>query len=120
MEMPYDLLVVDLDGTLLGRNGEVSSRNRRALAQARECGLVLVIATGRSLVESRCALDAVDHQGLVVAAGGSLLCDAASGRTLDRRALPADLVAEVTAALVSDGHKALILKDSHATGYDYL
>ena len=70
MEMPYDLLVVDLDGTLLGRNGDVSSRNRRALAQARECGLELIIATGRSLVESRCALDAVDHQGLVVAAGG--------------------------------------------------
>jgi hydroxymethylpyrimidine pyrophosphatase-like HAD family hydrolase len=120
MECLYDLLVVDLDGTLLSSDGSVSERNSRALAKARDRGVEIIIATGRSLLESRVALRAINHQGLVVAAGGSLLCDAATGRTIDRRALASEVVRDVTFALVEAGHRALILKDAHATGYDYL
>lgn len=80
----------------------------------------VIIATGRALSESRPALSAIQHKGLVVAAGGSLLCDAASGCTLDRRVLAPDVVMEVAGSLIDAGHKVLILKDAHATGYDYL
>lgn len=120
MAQHYDVLVIDLDGTLLARNGKVSAANRRAVAAARDAGMDVVIATGRSLVESREALEAIEHDGIIVAAGGSLLCEAATGRTLDRRVLPADVVRDVTAPLLDEGHKVLILKDAHVTGYDYL
>lgn len=120
MACAYDVLVVDLDGTLLARDGSVSEANRAAIAHAREAGLTVIIATGRALVESRAALEAIGHDGLVVAAGGSLLCEAATGRTLQRHAMPRDLVEQVTATLLGHGHKVLILKDSQATGYDYL
>jgi HAD superfamily hydrolase (TIGR01484 family) len=120
MSSRYDLLVVDLDGTLLRSDGSVSDRNRQAVRRARETGMQIMIATGRSMVESRAALDAVDHQGLVVAAGGSLLCDTVTGRTVERRAMPADLVRDVTRWVVEHEHRALILKDSTVTGYDYL
>jgi len=120
MACRYDVLVVDLDGTLLCRDGSVSPRNRGAIAQARDCGLEVIIATGRALAESRAALAAIQHDGLVVAAGGSMLCDAASGRTIDRRVLPQDVVSEVARWLLHHGHKVLILKDAHVTGYDYL
>jgi hydroxymethylpyrimidine pyrophosphatase-like HAD family hydrolase len=82
--------------------------------------LEVIIATGRALVESRPAIEAVEHDGLVVAAGGSLLCDASTGHTVDRRTLCAELVRDVTSHLINDGHKVLILKDSHVTGFDYL
>src|SRR4051794_33527048 len=119
----YDLLVIDLDGTLLRRDGSVSQRNVQAVAAARHAGIQVIIATGRALIESREALAAINHNtpgDLVAAAGVSLLGDAAPGRKIDRAVWPADLVRDATRSLLEDGHKALILKDAHATGYDYL
>jgi hypothetical protein len=116
----FDVLVLDLDGTLLGPDGRVSQRNAQAVAAARRAGLQVIIATGRALIESMRALRAIEHEGLVVAAGGSILCDAASGRTLRRMPMPREVVERVVRSLLRHGHKALVLKDAHATGYDYL
>ncbi|MET9780367.1 HAD family hydrolase [Nocardiopsis alba] len=41
------VIATDLDGTLLGRTGEVSERNRRALNSAIEAGVRVVIVTAR-------------------------------------------------------------------------
>jgi Cof subfamily protein (haloacid dehalogenase superfamily) len=41
------LLATDLDGTLLGANGVISSRNVAALRSARDAGCFVVLATGR-------------------------------------------------------------------------
>lgn len=116
----YDLLVIDLDGTLLDRSNRVPVENRRAIERAREAGIEVMIATGRALVESREALSMIDHDGLVVTAGGSMLNDARSGETRRRFVLTPDVVREVTNRLLEHGHKVLILKDAHAAGYDYL
>jgi hypothetical protein len=117
--MRYDLLVIDLDGTLLSPGGAVSHRNQRSLEAARAAGLQVVIATGRAYPEACRFLQTIGHEGMLVAAGGSLLTDV-DGRTLIRHALPADVVSDITELFVDHGHKALILKDSTATGYDYL
>ena len=45
--VPLRALAVDLDGTLLGPDGRVSERNRRALRAAREAGWHVVLATAR-------------------------------------------------------------------------
>ncbi len=45
--MTVRLIVTDLDGTFLDPVGEVSSLNRRALEFAAECGVPVVVATGR-------------------------------------------------------------------------
>jgi Cof subfamily protein (haloacid dehalogenase superfamily) len=44
---PPRLILVDLDGTLVGKNHEVSPRNASALARAGAAGARVVIATGR-------------------------------------------------------------------------
>lgn len=46
---PVRLAALDLDGTLLNRHGEVSSKVHAALARAAENGVVIVPATGRPL-----------------------------------------------------------------------
>lgn len=120
MAAGYDVLVIDLDGTLLAPDGSVSAADREAVGRARGAGIEVIIATGRALVESRGPLEAIGHEGLLVAAGGSLVCDVATGRTVDRSAMPHDLVVDVARSLIHHDHKALLLKDADATGYDYL
>lgn len=120
MSVRYDMLVLDLDGTLLGRDGRVSVDNQRAVYEARQAGIEVIVATGRAYVESRHALEAIEHDGLMVAAGGSLLCETPTGCTVQRHVMPQELVVDVTDALLGHGHKVLILKDAHSAGYDYL
>ena len=48
----YKLLVIDIDGTLINRYGDVSSENREALALARSSGVQVSLSTGRSLKSS--------------------------------------------------------------------
>ena len=45
--MKYKLLVVDVDGTLLGRDGSISGKDREALAKARDLGTMVSLSTGR-------------------------------------------------------------------------
>ena len=45
----YKLLVIDIDGTLLSRDGNISAENREALAQARRLGVKVSLSTGRTL-----------------------------------------------------------------------
>lgn len=116
----FTTLVADLDGTLLSRDGSISQGNRQAVKQLRDTGWELVIATGRALVESQAALEAIEHDGLFIGAGGSILSEASNGRTLRRSAMSPDLVAETTEVLLRANHKVLILKDADQVGYDYL
>ncbi len=120
MTRRYDLLVVDLDGTLLNRAGEVTARNAAAVREAIDAGYHVMIATGRAHGESTHALAALDLPGAAITAGGAILCEARTGRTIERRAIPTDLVQSIAATLVDHGHVAHVLKDRHTTGYDYL
>lgn len=116
----YDLLAVDLDGTLLDPLGRVSPGNAAAIAKARAGGVQVVVCTGRGLVECREALAAISHDDPAVVAGGSIVACPASGRTLQRFPMDRGLVGEITESLIASGHAALILKDPSAAGYDYL
>ena len=46
---PIRLVALDLDGTLLNRNHEITSLTRQAIAHATEQGVTVVVATGRPL-----------------------------------------------------------------------
>lgn len=124
----YDLLAVDLDGTLLGPDGKVSPANVAAVRRAREAGIAVVICTGRAMVESGSAIEAIDAQtpakgrqiAPMVAAGGAMLCDVAGGRTLHRWPMTENLVSRLCDHFARAGRAPLILKDRDAAGYDYL
>jgi Cof subfamily protein (haloacid dehalogenase superfamily) len=46
--MKYKLLLVDVDGTLVGRGGSISDKDKEALAKARQSGIEVCLSTGRS------------------------------------------------------------------------
>jgi len=115
-----ELLVIDLDGTLLDPLGAVSDQNREALERADVEALEIIIATGRALSECCHVLDNIGYQGSLISASGALLVAAKDGETLDRRTIDPVLVEPVVEAIHSGQAPALVLKDRHVAGIDYI
>lgn len=120
MPLRYDMLALDLDGTVLDPSSMVRPAVAEAIARARQAGMLVVVCTGRGLAESRDALEAIAQNGPVIVAGGSIIADPASGRTLHRFPMHPTLTSRLTDRLLTRGHPVLVLKDPHAAGYDYL
>ncbi|MCE9618706.1 MAG: HAD-IIB family hydrolase [Planctomycetes bacterium] len=113
------LIAVDLDGTLLDAKGTVSARNKEALANLQAAGYEVVPATGRSWRESRRVFEAIQTQGLAITSGGSVLSDAATGTTLERSTIEADLARQLAAEVIERGLLAHLLCDHAASSHDY-
>lgn len=124
----YDLLALDLDGTLFAPDGRVTPANADAVRRARADGMSVVLCTGRGFVESGTAVKAVDAHlpppgqklAPMITAGGAMLVDAHSGRTLHRWAMRHELVSELCDHFARAGRAPIILKDRDAAGFDYL
>lgn len=116
----YDLLAIDLDGTLIGRDGRVSPRNLDALRRARAAGIRTIICTGRSLAECRHVAAAIDQTDPAIVAGGAIIACPVTQKTLHRFAVDPAVVAHAVEVMLGMEHAALVLKDPLAAGYDYL
>jgi Cof subfamily protein (haloacid dehalogenase superfamily) len=114
------MIAIDLDGTLLSPNGEVTARTRAAVQGALEAGLKVCFATGRNFTESRTVLDAVGHRDLAVFVGGAVIVDTASGRVVHRTLMHGDLARELSAFFESRGQAVLALQDTTTAGVDYI
>lgn len=119
-KLNYDLIAIDIDGTLIDRTGHVPEANIEAIARAREAGVTVLLCTGRNFAESVFAAKAVGVTDPMVTAGGSMVVDPGSGHTLHRFAMRQPVVQGVVEVLHRRGHAALVLKDRIASGFDYL
>ena len=115
----WDILVVDLDGTLLCGRGEVSDENRTSFNAVKEAGIEIVIATGRCFKESEHILEKIEHDGVSIVAGGSQLCDA-QGNTIVSEPLEEHIVREVAEHILKGNHKLLLLKDASECDVQYV
>jgi hypothetical protein len=116
----YDLLAIDLDGTLLRRDGSVSDTNVEAIRVARAAGLRTIVCTGRGLAECAQVVERIAQEDPVVVAGGAIIACPVRSTTLHRFALELDLAQSAVDCLLDHGAPALVLKDPAAAGYDYL
>lgn len=120
MTCHYSMLALDLDGTLLRSDGSISPANVAAIHAAREQSLRVVVCTGRGWAECRHILKQIDQVDPVIVAGGSIIAESHSGATIHREAMELSLVHESVDAVNDAGHAALVLKDPHEVGYEYL
>jgi hydroxymethylpyrimidine pyrophosphatase-like HAD family hydrolase len=120
MPRSVDLLAIDLDGTLVDHTGRISDRNIQAIRRARAAGLHVTICTGRALIETRDVAARIDQTDPVIVSGGAMLACPLTDRTISRFAMDPGLIAQVVGYLLERGRPALILKDQHAAGFDYL
>lgn len=123
----YDLIAVDLDGTLLDARHAISRENLDAISRARAAGYQIAICTGRGWVECRQYARQIEQTEPAVVAGGAILTCPMTERTLHRFPIDQPLVADLARCMTDHGHAVLVLKDPDATGtaagqrgHDYL
>ena len=71
----YRLLVIDIDGTLVNRDGAISDRDRQALAQAAAMGVKVALSTGRVIRACRRIIDLLSLDGYHIFFDGALVSD---------------------------------------------
>ncbi len=116
----YRMIAIDLDGTLLSPQGEVTERTREAVHRALAAGLLICFATGRNWTESRMVLETIQHYDTAVFAGGAMVIDTKNEVTLHRTMMDPQLAREVCRIIEDSGQAALVLQDRGTAGVDYL
>ena len=105
----YRLLAIDLDGTLLNPRPQktITLRTRRALQQAVDAGIRIVIATGQSLAVLQHICASLPIEGPQIIENGAQIADVKTGHIYHERLLPAQYVRPVLIALQQAGfHRA--------------
>jgi Cof subfamily protein (haloacid dehalogenase superfamily) len=90
--MPYRLLALDLDGTLLRTDQHVDARDRAAIAELQRAGVVVTIVTGRLHSGALGAAHACAIEGAIACVEGSHLVEVATGTTLTQHAMASEVI----------------------------
>jgi len=91
----YRLLVVDIDGTLLDKDGNISSENEKALARVRATGLRFSLCTGRSILASRSVIERLAVDGFHIFFDGAFVSSPDASREVYARPLPRSAVRQI-------------------------
>lgn len=90
--MKYKLLVVDVDGTLLNDQKEITPHTRSALMKAQQMGVHVVLSSGRptgGILPLAKELELNNYGGFVISYNGAQIIDMTSGKILfDKRIDP--------------------------------
>jgi len=109
--MKYKLLVIDIDGTLLGRERNISAENKEALDRARKLGVGVALSTGRALLACRSILDQLSLDGHHIFFDGALVSD--MGDEVYAEPLDSEVVREA----VEFAHRHEIDFELHTAGH---
>jgi Cof subfamily protein (haloacid dehalogenase superfamily) len=86
---PYQLLMIDIDGTLLNERGQITPRTRRAVTAAQEAGVTVVLATARRYFSASQFAADLGLNAPVASYDGGLICLHPSGERWHSNPLPA-------------------------------
>ena len=106
----YKMLVLDLDGTLTNANKEISTRNREALIQLQEKGVLLVLASGRptyGIVPLAEELQLEHFGGYILSYNGGEIIDWSNRTKLFENVLPNGVIPHLYAC--ANRHQVAIL-----------
>jgi Cof subfamily protein (haloacid dehalogenase superfamily) len=91
---PVRLLAIDIDGTLLDSAGRLPDPHRRAVADAAENGIAIVLATGRAMHFTQPVAAALGIPLALIVNNGAVV-RAPDGSTALRHLVPCDIVREI-------------------------
>lgn len=95
----YKLLALDLDGTLLRRDGRVDERDQRAVSALQARGVAVTIVTGRLFAGTRSLAEQLGIVAPLACADGAQLVDPSTGRELEHTGIAGEAAELVRACL---------------------
>lgn len=104
MPLPYRLLALDLDGTLLNGQLEISPRDRSAVLAAQMAGVEIVLASGRMFRSSRPYAQELGVTAPIIAYQGAVVRDPTSGQLLFCQELALPVARDVIAWAEARGY----------------
>ncbi len=92
--MKYKLVAIDMDGTLLNSDNQVSLETRQAIKSAEEKGIRVVISTGRLLESASAYGKMIGLNNPILACNGALIADE-NGKTLYKKTMDKESVRKI-------------------------
>src|SRR5437762_2063519 len=92
---PIRALLVDIDGTLVGADFEVTPRVRAALNEARKRGVRVALCTGRPDIASRHYVDDLYLTGFHIFDSGATIADPLNAETLYHQGISQSIAYQV-------------------------
>jgi len=93
-DLPYRLVALDLDGTVMAKGRPIAPRVLAAVAEACRRGARVALATGRMYRSTAPFAAALGTNAPIICYQGAWVRDPASGATLYQRGIPVDLAHE--------------------------
>ena len=92
---PYKLLVVDIDGTLLDKNGVISAEDKGALAEAGALGIQVSLSTGRVVQACLSIINQLSLDGYHIFFDGALVASPEKGEEVYVKPISEELVRQI-------------------------
>jgi Cof subfamily protein (haloacid dehalogenase superfamily) len=118
-DLKYQLLAIDIDGTLVNSRDELTPDTRRALIRAGRAGIHVVLATGRRYSRTLHLLEPLGIEVPLVTASGALVKDPKDHRTLYKAAFDPPLLRQVLALVDRRGFDTVLCADTFSQGFDF-
>jgi Cof subfamily protein (haloacid dehalogenase superfamily) len=97
------LLVLDIDGTLLNKQGTISEIDRQALTDTLDAGIIVSLCTGRVTRACQGILTQLSLDGFHIFFDGALVCDPVQNREIYSKSIDPRLVRKASEAALSCG-----------------
>lgn len=92
---PYKLLVVDIDGTLIDKNGAISAEDKDALARAGDSGIQVSLSTGRVVQACLRIISQLSLDGYHMFFDGALVSNPEKGEEVYVKPIGEELVRQI-------------------------
>jgi len=86
-ELPFDLIAIDCDGTLLDSNKNISAGAEQAIHKARAMGVKIALVTGRNPPVLQRVINQLNLAGPFIGSGGAYVANLATGEVIERHTL---------------------------------
>jgi hypothetical protein len=115
----YRLLAIDIDGTLVNSQNELTLRTRQAVLHARRAGVEIVLATGRRYSRALPLVEPLALNVPLITASGALIKRATDHATLFQAEFANGALARCLHRIDAAGFEPVLYADTYDQGFDF-